>query len=431
MQLIKLGLLGKIGGAAGAALQYTLRALFNRADTGVLVSGDLETQAPGSVQDGAIIIDDTSTGTVEVLSNELKVVGSGAWDTTGFHSATPVPRAIGNVIGIDFRTTTNTQRAVSIVNNLASNLLADMEFWAGPSTVTAGSFDFKVAGGTAIKIATYSAATTYNLRFVLGGYDINGVPYKTGDTKSNFTYGVSVYIKGGSFTNYTLLWKTSVGSAANLYKALNSFDATALYADNALAPISDKAAILQPVHLDTFTDTNGTNITAHTPDVGGVATVVTGTFDIQSNMLNLTSVGADGGICVWSGEKDLFTHLKIQQAVGADGLIFRYSDINNFWLAQANGATNRFELYEKQAGTYLRHSFNTITKAAGGIISVRAVGSDINIYYDDVLTLSVTSTFNQTATGIGYRTATVGNKVDNLACWPATSVTYDSLLGGF
>jgi len=428
VQLIKLGFLGKIGGAAGAALQYTLRALFNIADTGFLA--DASAFPAGAVPDGVLIVDDKSTGTVEILSKEMKVVGSGAWDTTGFHSATPVPRVIGNVIGMDIRTTTNTQRAVSIVNNLASNLLADMEFWAGPSTVTAGSFDFKAAGGTAIKMATYAAATTYNLRFVLGGYDINGVPYKSGDTKANFTYGVSVYIKGGAFTNYTLLWKTSVGSAANLYKALNVFDATALYADNVLAPISDKSAILQPVHLDTFTDANGTNITAHTPDVGGAATVLSGGADIQGNQLNCTSItGPNKCHVVWTMAANGMWDIIVPNTVDVGYIVFRLSDINNLWIAFIS--STQLQIYDNQAGTYTLRAAIAITRAANDRLRVIADGDVITAFKNDTQTITFTSAFNNTATLAGIRANVIGVRADNLSFYNRTDPAYDALLGGF
>jgi len=430
VSLSRVGFLGRLGGIGGNLLSYTLRALFNRADTGVLAAGDLETQAPGSVQDGTIIIDDTSTGTVEVLSNEMKVVGSGAWDTTGFHSATPVPRVIGNVIGMDFRSTTNIQRAVAIVNNLASNLLADMEFWAGPSTVTAGSFDFKISGGTAIKIATYAAATTYKLRFVIGGYDVNGVPYKVGDIKANFTYGVSVYIKGGAFTTYTLIWKTSVGNAANLYKALNSFDATAIYVDNVLKPDSDKSAILQPVHLDAFTDTNGTNITAHTPDVGGAATVLSGGADIQGGQFNVTSTtGTDNCMITWPAVADGYFEIVVKQAIGRDGIVFRSTDVLNFWLAHLTATT--LQIYDVQAGVFTLRSSVAITKASGDKITVSTEGNVITAFLNDTQTITFTSAFNNTATLAGIRSQDIGDKMDNFAIYNRTDPQYDALLGGF
>lgn len=47
-----------------------------------------------------------------------------------------------------------------------------------------------------------------------------------------------------------------------------------------------------PIFLDTFTDTNGTNITDHTPDIGGGTWVVnTGSASIQSNKISITTNG--------------------------------------------------------------------------------------------------------------------------------------------
>jgi len=432
VSLSRVGFLGRIGGIGGNLLSYTLRALFNRADTGVLAAGDLEVQAPGSVQDGSIVIDDTSTGTVEVMGNELKVVGPNAWDTTGFHSATPVPRVIGNVIGMDLRYNLTNKQAIITVNNSANHLLANNEWYLGQASGSATGLVMKIVGGAAIKIADYAAATTYNVRFVLGGYDINGVPYKSGDTKANFTYGVAVFIKGGAFTAYTLLWKTSVGSAANLYAGLNALHSTGQYfVDNIVAPVADKSAVLQPVHLDTFTDVNGTNITAHTPDVGGSATVLSGTLNIQSNQINAVSNTGGEASVVYTAPSDGLFEVITKQAIGSDGIRFRSVDVNNTWLARAAGTSGLLELYDRQAGTWTLRASVAITKAIDGKITVITDGPTITAFYNDTQTITFTSALYQTATIAGPYTDFVGNKLDNFAIYNRTAPAYDAALGGF
>ena len=55
----------------------------------------------------------------------------------------------------------------------------------------------------------------------------------------------------------------------------------------------------------------------------------------------------------------------------------------------------------------------------------------IAAYYDNANGVTHGSALHQAATGFGIRTDTVGNKMDNLACYPRTDATqYDAIFDG-
>src|SRR5947209_20135595 len=84
---------------------------------------------------------------------------------------------------------------------------------------------------------------------------------------------------------------------------------------------------------DTFTDSNGTNLTAHTPDTrpGSNAWVaVSGTQTVQSNQANASVAGY---YTIDAGQADVtITYLVTPTAAGNGwGITARRSDANNGW----------------------------------------------------------------------------------------------------
>jgi large repetitive protein len=97
------------------------------------------------------------------------------------------------------------------------------------------------------------------------------------------------------------------------------------------------------VIVDTFTDADNTNLTAHTPDTdlpGSAWTVPNGAWQILTNQasINAVSGGDQFGIIDATGTpSNLQLDVIIPAAFGgtnyayAAGIVFRYSDVNNWW----------------------------------------------------------------------------------------------------
>ena len=115
----------------------------------------------------------------------------------------------------------------------------------------------------------------------MGGYDASGVPDAAG------TYGASLYQYIGS--NWQLLAKISVGNYTTVYPVgITHKSNWNLY--DMVVPDVDLSALLTPVALDTFTDTNGTSLDAHTMDVGsGWTELGSSAWEIQGNRVEKTA----------------------------------------------------------------------------------------------------------------------------------------------
>ena len=167
---------------------------------------------------------------------------------------------------------------------------------------------------------------------------------------------------------------------------------------------------------DTFTDTNGTNIESHTPDVQPSTgwSTQSGTFAISStNSLQCTAVSSQVGYTVIdmsaaSGTLDVNVAVGPVSSSGNNmGLVFRWSDTSNYWLfrwvVNAAGTVDGFYLTKYASGTPTTpDSDTTLTDfSAGENLSVVLDGSSIECYRDEELVLSTTDSHNSTATEHG------------------------------
>lgn len=111
---------------------------------------------------------------------------------------------------------------------------------------------------------------------------------------------------------------------------------------------------------DTFTDTNGTNLTAHDTDVGSGSWAVTnGTWDIQSNKANSTPVASPehNFAYVDAGQANVEVSVDITMPSSGDegsgGIVIRRSDANNFIYARTlwQSGSNEIEIWKVVGGT--------------------------------------------------------------------------------
>lgn len=169
-------------------------------------------------------------------------------------------------------------------------------------------------------------------------------------------------------------------------------------------------SFLSPYLLrDTFTDANGTLLTAHAMDVGPGWTLHEGTCPtIQSNRASLA--GDVGCVCSDAGRADVVA--RSTASVGtADAnhviaVVVRCMDGNNFWQAALFG-NGFFAIYDRTGGTFTMHastSLGALTVGVGYTIEVTASGASITATVNGGNQISYGSaTFNQTVTHHGIR----------------------------
>jgi hypothetical protein len=151
---------------------------------------------------------------------------------------------------------------------------------------------------------------------------------------------------------------------------------------------------------DSFTGSNGTNLTAHTMDVGPGWTAATGSLVLASNqaangsgvsLYASDSTAADGTVSCdcYPGNNN---------AGAGTGVVFRFTDMSNYWLAFLTN--NTFELAEVASGTLTNRASTSFGFTGDGAhkytISVTYAGASISATVNGGNTIS----YGSAATGL-------------------------------
>ena len=182
---------------------------------------------------------------------------------------------------------------------------------------------------------------------------------------------------------------------------------------------------------DSFTDTGSTALASHTSDTGEAWTLVSGTATIDSGGTNVT--GSAAGIHIWGASGDTgFLQVLINHGGTANanlGLLFRYSDVNNYWRVEikerASSANIDLRLIKRVAGAETTIASTHVgTTSFNGIVGVSFFENDIKVFCDigmeeNGLAFEVADAFNNTATVVGlyFGGLSATHYFDNLAFW--------------
>jgi hypothetical protein len=197
------------------------------------------------------------------------------------------------------------------------------------------------------------------------------------------------------------------------------------------------APSLAVIHSDTFTDTNGTSLDAHSPNTGnGYDEEGSCEWEIQSNKAEYLSGSA---LCVASTDvADATVAVTADIGVPNDtnysvGIILRGSDASNYWalsIGRDSGGTPALQLSENNAGVFtLRDSENlgavtnttqTVTLSVTGNDFTGSIGATQVTY---------TSSLHNTSTEVGLFTYT-GSPYSPDGTWDNLSVDSDPSGGG-
>lgn len=153
-------------------------------------------------------------------------------------------------------------------------------------------------------------------------------------------------------------------------------------------------------------------------------TAESGTFEIETNRL-APSGGGPGGpgwVAIESTASDAdATITATMRAVASDGstggVVFRYSDNDNFWMAVVHYGQDDVRLFRRQGGSFANLGAAGV---AGGInvddvISVELSGDDITVKHNGSTTHTRNDSFNNTANRHGIRFGTSDHRADDLS----------------
>lgn len=193
---------------------------------------------------------------------------------------------------------------------------------------------------------------------------------------------------------------------------------------------------------DTFTGTNGTAITAHTPDAGPTATAGVGTWQIQSNKLACTTPtnAAYNHFDYNLGNANQCVEVDFTvPSSGSQYITFwlNYVDIDNKWMVECyryHGTDGKLSIIERTSGsqtTRVGSSALTIPSNANLHLSMTAIGDTVTARLTGLstgpvfLTYTVGSRANKTGTHfrVGIYSDTGDASADGLAVFDNLRVT--------
>ncbi len=179
-----------------------------------------------------------------------------------------------------------------------------------------------------------------------------------------------------------------------------------------------------PIVYDTFTDTNGVSLDAHTPDIipSGGWTEQAGGWDIQSNRAHPTAstsiatlqAGISDAIC------DLVSNSGHGSLSYGTGIVARFTDTNNYWSCFIVNKTNEIDLTEHTSGGDTQRASAALVIADSTDFDLRVVadGQTIDMYVDGANKISYASaSSNETATIWGFRSRVVQQTHDDLSIY--------------
>lgn len=179
---------------------------------------------------------------------------------------------------------------------------------------------------------------------------------------------------------------------------------------------------------DSMTGTDGTLLTAHSPEVGGAWTQNSGSWVLNGGF----ALGEQSG--VWGLAKNAATPLTADYTVTAHvkkqgssnlndaGPAIRLADVSNGYFASIGPLNTNLWKWVAGVGTAIGGSGDGITTNQTRKLAIQAVGTTLHVYVDDVLVITVTdTTFSAKGTpGIA--------KVGTTASTPTTGMAIDDVV---
>lgn len=161
---------------------------------------------------------------------------------------------------------------------------------------------------------------------------------------------------------------------------------------------------------DTFTDTNGISLAAHTMDTGSGWTVSQGTLTIQANQL-VGEAGGNVGVCD-IGVSEFTASADLEPGCA---IVVRYADSNDYIFANLNLSAQLMELTRMVSGVVTVLASRAVTLVAGTpyAVEVTVTSAGVSVTVDDGPVTSAVTSLNNTSTKAGVRIFNASRNVDN------------------
>lgn len=361
-----------------------------------------DTVAAGSVNGTTA----TPTGGTRVVSdtNNKLSIGSGVanFATGGSAAMNPamwyaqITRAAGRALVIQVTPASNSADHVYVGwdnNQLASTITDGVKL--GASAVV----DLVANGGAGFTVGTYTAVSHY----------IAVVQRAT---------GVFYFIKGGAYTNWTLLYM-SKANTSNGFPAIAALSTTSVYtSDFVRVPVSLIA--VTPLVSDGFGGTWGTTGGAGSEESGGTGltwTAQKGTWGSAAGVASCSALTDSLGIAtVPCGTANVIAEAVITRSAGNMGMALRYTDADNYIKVYYDGTNWQVDdIVGGTPNTILAATAATYGATKRTVVSLN--GTKLRLYYGDAAVGAESTTAVTTGNAHGLFTTNTGATFDNFVVW--------------
>ena len=236
--------------------------------------------------------------------------------------------------------------------------------------------------------------------------------------------GAYYFIKGGAFTNWTLIWVSSVNGNATLYPCMIHGSGANAFSSDFIRVIPNGLLWLPiPLASDGFGGTFGTTDGlghAETSGIGAGGSGVTWTQQAGTwgNSAGKAAASAlSGGLAIATvdvGTANVFVMMTPARTAANAGLTLRYVDANNHIRVYIDGTNAKVD--DVVAGVVTNRISAVATQ--NSLICVDLSGANVRLYVNNVLTGSSSAIANTTGTAHGLYTTDTGATFDNLAIYP-------------
>lgn len=290
---------------------------------------------------------------------------------------------------------------------LASMILAN--------NTTGSTIGWDATAGSTINDAIYFFATSQYIyvranatSVLVGGYE--AATYKTAVVCR--ASGMFYFIKGGAFTNWTMIWSHLLGSAATT-PGINATSTTSIFTVNDLR-VPKRLFVPVPLCSDGMSaaTTDGLG-NAEGNGTAGTAYTNVGTWGVAGGVRSCSALsGGLGFSYLASSSSNILIEAVCTRSSGVAGMVARYVDANNYLIAYLDGTNAKLD--KVVAGVTTNLISAAVTYGANFVLRLMLDGTTAGLFYNQLY--------------VGWTTVPAGDSPNHGLYTTHTGATFDNFI---
>jgi hypothetical protein len=262
----------------------------------------------------------------------------------------------------------------------------------------AGARIYAAANGAAFPVVGTYTAATYQTAVILR------------------TTGAFWFIKGGAFTNWTLMWNSLIGTIARAPRVATQIAASIFTVDNVRAP--EQKFVPAPLQSDGMSAVTVDGLgNPEANSAAGASYVDIGTFGVAGGKRSCSALsGGLGFSYLATSSSNVILEAVCTRSAGVTGLVARYADDQNYLIAYHDGTNAKLD--KVVAGTTTSLISAAAAYSATAVMSLHLDGTSARLFYNNAAVGTAATTPAAGALNHGVYTNDINATFDNLVIWP-------------